>query len=440
MGYSSQPGQVGFGLQASRGTDVPATCFARLRSGSLGGDRSLLIPDPEIGGNRDIPQAYLGPVAFSGDLEFYPRMRMAAMLLYGVMGAKSSNSVAGTNEVQTITITGTPTGGTFKLRFRGQTTTALDFDSTSSEIDTALEALGAIAPGEVTCAGGPLPGSAVTVTFSGQYAAENVPMIEPVDVALTGGTAPAVAVTASTPGVPAIGTHVITPADTLPWITVEERVSVGFESFQYTDAQVNSLRLEADATGFLMGTASLAALSQTSGFTEQTDPAWDTSPMIVGSQIEVSFNGSPFLGAKSMNFEINNNMELDDFNLGSIFVADMTPKRREVRAGITYRPQDADLWRGAMYGDPSYTTPQAGPAYEGPLQLRVSSIETIGDIVAGTPFSLTIDIPHAAVTPFKVNPSGDDVIQNDIEIVALRPDNLVPIVTATIVNDLATVV
>lgn len=82
MGFSSQSGQVGLGVQSIKGTPVAATTFARLRSGGLGAERSLLIPDPEIGGNRDVPQAYLGPVGFGGDIDFYPRMNMLAQLMY----------------------------------------------------------------------------------------------------------------------------------------------------------------------------------------------------------------------------------------------------------------------------------------------------------------------------------------------------------------------
>ena len=61
-GSNSQAGLVSFGLQTVKGTSVATTRRARLRSGSIGGDRSLLIPDPEIGGDRDIQDAKLGPV------------------------------------------------------------------------------------------------------------------------------------------------------------------------------------------------------------------------------------------------------------------------------------------------------------------------------------------------------------------------------------------
>lgn len=437
MGYGSQSGQVGFGLQSSKGVAVAATRFARLRGGSLGGERSLLIPDPEIGGHRDIPGAYLGPVSYSGDYDFYPRAQMVAMLLKAALGSSSSSGAAGTNEVQTITTTGTPTGGTFTLTFRGMTTSALDFDSTAGEIQTALRALGTIGSTGVTCAGGPLP-TGVTATFAADLAATDVPLLTADYSGLTGGTSPTVAIAETTPGVGTVYTHVITPADTIPWLTVEERVSNEFESFQYVDAKVNTFKLEAEATGYLMGSAGLVAITQSSGFTDQTTPAWDTTPMMVGGQVTVKFAGTA-LPVSSFNLEINNNLETDDFRLGSLVLGDIVEKRREIKMGATFRPTDATLWKGAMYGDDALTSPQAGPAYEGAVQIVIETLETIGDEVGGTPYSITIDIPYAVIAPYKVTPSGDDVISNDLEITAIRPYAGAPILTATVVNNLATV-
>jgi hypothetical protein len=107
--------------------------------------------------------------------------------------------VAGTDEVQTVTITGTPTGGTFTLTFNSQTTSAIAYNATASAVQTALEALSNVAPGDVTCAGGPLPGTPVTVTFGGAYDGANVPQMTATGT-FTGGTSPAVAVTTTTPG------------------------------------------------------------------------------------------------------------------------------------------------------------------------------------------------------------------------------------------------
>jgi len=106
----------------------------------------------------------------------------------------------GPDEVQTITITGTPTGGTYTLTFSGQTTASIVYNATSGAVQAALEALSNIAPGDITCAGGPHPGTPITVTFGGGiYDGTNVAQMT-ATASLTGGTSPAVAVTTTTPG------------------------------------------------------------------------------------------------------------------------------------------------------------------------------------------------------------------------------------------------
>ncbi|MFJ7990329.1 hypothetical protein [Streptomyces sp. NPDC096351] len=107
---------------------------------------------------------------------------------------------AGTDEVQTVTITGGPTGGTYTLTFSGQTTSGIVYNAAASAVQSALEALSNIAPGDVVCAGGPHPGTPVTVTFGGQYDGTDVPAMTASAASLTGGTSPAVNVTTTTPG------------------------------------------------------------------------------------------------------------------------------------------------------------------------------------------------------------------------------------------------
>ncbi|BEP14783.1 hypothetical protein acdb102_30940 [Acidothermaceae bacterium B102] len=83
-----------------------------------------------------------------------------------------------------ITTGGGPNAGTFTLGFRppasggirppSQTTTALPFDATATQVRAALEALAAFDPGDVAVTGGPLPGTAITVGFQGQYLNKDV--------------------------------------------------------------------------------------------------------------------------------------------------------------------------------------------------------------------------------------------------------------------------
>lgn len=105
--------------------------------------------------------------------------------------------VAGLDEVQTVTVTGTPTGGTFTLTFDEQTTAAIDFDATAAEVQAALVALSNIGTNDVSVSGD--AGGPFTVTFGGTLADSNVAELT-ATASLTGGTDPDVTVATSTAG------------------------------------------------------------------------------------------------------------------------------------------------------------------------------------------------------------------------------------------------
>jgi hypothetical protein len=105
---------------------------------------------------------------------------------------------AATNEVQTVTITGSPTGGTFTLTWSGQTTSGIAYNATAATVRTALEALSNIAPGDVTVTGS--AGGPYTVTFGGAYLGDDIAQMTASGASLTGGSSPAVSVSTTTAG------------------------------------------------------------------------------------------------------------------------------------------------------------------------------------------------------------------------------------------------
>lgn len=146
---------------------------------------------------------------------------------------------AAVQEVQTVTISGGPTGGTFTLTYAGQTTAAIAYNATSSAVQSALEALSNVEPGDVTVSGS--AGGPYVVSFA--TALGNVSQMSASGASLTGGTSPSVAVATTTAGAaaatigyraPLIGstpnadgvsvefwTHAIangSPADELPYL------------------------------------------------------------------------------------------------------------------------------------------------------------------------------------------------------------------------------
>lgn len=432
MGQSSQAGHLILRKQSVKGTyaaDLASAGIAlRVKSGALAPNRDLIVADAEIGGGRDVADAYMGAVSWSGDFEFYARMESLPTLLQAALGTASS---AVLKNRQTLTPSGTISGGTFTLTYAGQTTAAIAYNATAAAIATALVALSNIGPGEVTGSGGPVNTTPVTLTFSGTLA-DNTTLLTINDSLLTG-TTPDIAVAAvvDTPYI-----HSFTPSDaaTLPFYSLEHKVGAGLEVYNYTDVVVNTLHLEADANGYLMGTIGLIAIKETAGNTPTAGVASlaDTSAMIVGTNINVLYNALT-LPAKSFSIDINNNFEDDDFRLGSLYLNQLSPKRREVTAGVTIRPEDSALWRQAVYGS-SVATEAAGTTVKQALSLVASTYESIPSSSPASPYQLKLDMPKVALKPYALEPSGDDLIENDIEMQALRPDPAVPLATVSVRN------
>lgn len=336
MGFSSQNGYIMMRSQSTPGTYQSDTGTAgiaiRTRGGTLAPTRELLVPDPEIGGNRDMPDAYLGTIAWEGTYDLYARMKEMAILLKGVFGAPSTSTTTG------------------------------------------------------------------------------------------------------------VTTHTYTPISTaLPIFSIEENVGGTFECFRYNDVKINTFHLEAEANGYLMATAGMIAKNQIAGATP-TNPAgslYDTSPMAVGTNITVTYNAVA-LPAKSFSFDVTNNMEDNDFRLGSFFLGEVTEKRRELTMGCKIRPADSGLWRQAVYGAAASTAPGGIPTKQ-QVVITISSYEFIPSGIPSTVYSLAITVPNATIRPFAPNPNADDVIEHDVEIVALRPSPATPVATLVLKNDVATI-
>ncbi|MDX3527150.1 hypothetical protein P1P75_12020 [Streptomyces sp. ID05-39B] len=102
-----------------------------------------------------------------------------------------------TNEVQTLTVTGVPTGGTFTITWSGQTTAAIAYNATAAVVQTALEGLSNIAPGDVVVTGS--AGGPWTLTWGGTQLGEDVAAPTTTE-SFTGGTSPDITIDTTTAG------------------------------------------------------------------------------------------------------------------------------------------------------------------------------------------------------------------------------------------------
>lgn len=125
----------------------------------------------------------------------------------GTLLGRSTATAA--SEVQTATITGSPTGGTFTLTFTNpwtgapETTAAIAHNATAATVQAALLALSAFDAGDVVVTGS--AGGPYTITFGGRYLQRPVSAITATG-SFTGGSSPAIAVAETTAGVVPVGT------------------------------------------------------------------------------------------------------------------------------------------------------------------------------------------------------------------------------------------
>jgi hypothetical protein len=178
---------AGFPIYVSNA--IPANMgFAFHRTAYVLGMRAPMVPD---GASFGSAQVY-GNLAMRWIRDYDFRNVQDRSLVDCYIG---TNIVAdGANEAQTVTVTGSPTGGTFTLTYSGQTTAAIAYNASALVVQQRLFALSNIEEGQVSVTGS--NGGPYTVTFSGA-----------VDVAqmtatpsLTGGSTPSVTIATATAG------------------------------------------------------------------------------------------------------------------------------------------------------------------------------------------------------------------------------------------------
>lgn len=175
-----------------------------------------------------------------------------------------------TNAVQTITKTGTVSGGTFTIEViypdgSSETTAPIAYDDDAAAIKAALAALDNLDAADLTVTGGPASTDPIVITFGGTYANTPMTLIEVDDALITGGGTLAPAHTTlgrlwtELPDV--IGDYKVKPVHKTvahhpafsPHPTGSTTVAIGIDSIQYDIA-------ETDLDAFNLGIASARAL------------------------------------------------------------------------------------------------------------------------------------------------------------------------------------
>jgi hypothetical protein len=123
---------------------------------------------------------------------------------YGQLLGQSLTYTAA-NDVQTLSVTGTPTGGSFLLNFNGDTIGPVLYNSTAAQLQALLDADPQIGAANTLVSGGPLPGTALVITFQNLCGNLLQPVMTILSNSLTGGSSPTPSVAHTTSGAMAGG-------------------------------------------------------------------------------------------------------------------------------------------------------------------------------------------------------------------------------------------
>lgn len=157
--------------------------------------------------------------------------------------------IAGTDEVQNIDFGGsTPTSGSFKLTYRGETTAAINFDDTNTDVQNALNALNGLSGVTVT---GTFPTDFI-VTFAGADGKQMQPLLGYTENTLDDGAPVTITITETVPGVDQ-GVVQCTAQETGPTVanaytlTVIDTPISGLDSVRNVEDAILGRDLESDA-------------------------------------------------------------------------------------------------------------------------------------------------------------------------------------------------
>ncbi len=263
---------------------------------SVGGESSLWI---ELGWNDDGGGTLLDGLAMSVTTE--GNATEASLSGYTASAFTKSQTAqdskikvdgfpdtSATSEVQTVSLSGGPDGGSFTLTYRGETTSDIAYNATAEEIKTALELLSTVNSGDITVSGSIDDGT--TFTFANSLGNVDLLMI---NSSLTNGGSPLTAsISETTPGSDSyISRSSNTVDDVISGVTLHlhDTTSANGEDITLT-RDVQSVKDKLDAM-VIAYNAAISHIKETTGYNEITQVGGILMGDYVVSTIQYQFRG-----------------------------------------------------------------------------------------------------------------------------------------------------
>lgn len=222
-------------------------------------------------------------------------------------------------------------------------------------------------------------------------------------------------------------THVMTPANVLPYITVWRNIGDTLYE-QFRDCKVGSLSISAEAGQPLTMTAGIMGLQSTrlTAAPDQATPIPVQSGAVYNyNDATVSLGGGPTALVSSFELTIENNMTSQQTD--NVVPYDVAEGMRTVTLGFDMIFETLDEYNKFLYGGAAGTS----------VSSEVYTTSALFDFSKSASNGLAFNLPSIAYTEFPVeaNPGGDPIV---VSVAATAQRTGGAIVTATVKNQVAT--
>jgi hypothetical protein len=211
--------------------------------------------------------------------------------------------------------------------------------------------------------------------------------------------------------------HNFTPlaSGSLPWISVKKSISDDVQVFNYTDCKVEGFSIDINASEYCTAKFDIVGISDAVGVAGSE--SYESAPLLVATKATINIGGVS-VSAKKATIEFKNNLNNDDFRVGSRFLGDITEKRRELDLKMDIvLDTTSELYRKSFYGAAAATT--AGFAvYADSVDILLDSPTNIA--TSAISYKILFQIKNAVFMAAPTPASGDDLVVIPLELKATK--------------------
>lgn len=209
--------------------------------------------------------------------------------------------------------------------------------------------------------------------------------------------------------------HNFIASGVLPWVSIKKTVSDDIQIFNYTDCKVEGFQIDINASEPSTAKFDIVGISDEVGSAGNEN--FESAPMLIATQATVNIGGVA-VSAKKATLTYKNNLESEDFRIGSRFLGDITEKRREIDLSMDIvLDTTSKLYEKAFYGGASKTEASFDVHAER-VDIILESASLIGS--SALPYKLLLSIKNAVFMAAPTPAKGDDLVVVTLELKATK--------------------